>query len=42
MYLNRYYLKTTTIYFAGGSEDEHAKAVRAHAKKIKLADVTKL
>jgi hypothetical protein len=33
---------TTTIYFAGESEDEHAKAVRAHAKKIKLADVTKL
>jgi len=32
----------TTIYFAGESEDEHAKAVRAHAKKIKLADVTKL
>jgi hypothetical protein len=32
----------TTIYFAGESEDEHAKAVRAHAKKIKLTDVTKL
>ena len=32
----------TTIYFAGESEDEQAKAVRAHAKKIKLADVTKL
>ena len=32
----------TTIYFAGESEDEHAKAVRAHAKKIKLADVAKL
>jgi len=32
----------TTIYFAGESEDEHTKAVRAHAKKIKLADVTKL
>ena len=32
----------TTIYFAGESEDEHAKAVRAHAKKIKLADVTTL
>jgi len=31
----------TTIYFAGESEDEHAK-VRANAKKIKLADVTKL
>jgi hypothetical protein len=31
----------TTIYFASESEDEHAKAVRAHAKKIKLADVTK-
>jgi hypothetical protein len=30
----------TTIYFAG--ESEQAKAVRAHAKKIKLADVTKL
>ena len=23
-------------------EDEHAKAVRANAKKVKLADVTKL
>ncbi len=32
----------TKIYFAGESEDKHAKAVRAHAKKIKLADVTKL
>ena len=32
----------TTIYFAGESEDEQAKAVRTHAKKIKLADVTKL
>jgi hypothetical protein len=32
----------TTIYFTGESEDEHAKAVRTHAKKIKLADVTKL
>ena len=32
----------TTIYFAGESEDEQAKAVRAHAKKIKLADVTTL
>ena len=32
----------TMIYFAGESEDEQAKAVRAHAKKIKLADVTKL
>ncbi|HMF24493.1 MAG TPA: hypothetical protein VKG24_20545 [Pseudolabrys sp.] len=32
----------TTIYFTGGSEDEQAKAVRAHAKKIKLADVIKL
>jgi hypothetical protein len=32
----------TTIYFAGESDDEQAKAVRAHAKKIKLADVTKL
>ena len=32
----------TTIYFAGESEDDEAKAVRAHAKKIKLADVTKL
>ena len=31
----------TTIYFAGESEDEHAKAAHAHAKKIKLADVTK-
>ena len=32
----------TTIYFAGESEDEHTKAVRAKAKRIKLADVTKL
>jgi hypothetical protein len=32
----------TTIYFAGESEDEHAKAVRAHATEVKLADVTKL
>jgi hypothetical protein len=32
----------TTIYFTGESEDEDAKAVRTHAKKIKLADVTKL
>jgi hypothetical protein len=32
----------TMIYFVGESEDEQAKAVRAHAKKIKLADVTKL
>jgi hypothetical protein len=32
----------TTIYFAGESEDEDAKAVRAHATEIKLADVTKL
>jgi hypothetical protein len=32
----------TTIYFAGESEDERAKAVRAHATEIKLADVTKL
>jgi hypothetical protein len=31
----------TTIYFAGESEDEHAKAVRTHATEIKLADVTK-
>ena len=31
----------TTIYFASESEDEHAKAVRAHAKRIKLVDVTK-
>ena len=31
----------TTIYFAGESEDEHAKAVRAHATEIKLADVAK-
>jgi hypothetical protein len=33
---------TTTIYFAGESEDEHAKAVRARATEIKLADVTRL
>jgi hypothetical protein len=32
----------TTIYFAGESGDDEAKAVRAHAKKIKLTDVTKL
>jgi hypothetical protein len=32
----------TTIYFAGESEDEHAKAVRAHAIEIKLADVIKV
>jgi hypothetical protein len=32
----------TTIYFAGENEDEHAKAVRANAKKVKLADVIKL
>ena len=32
----------TTIFFTGESEDEHAMAVRTHAKKIKLADVTKL
>ena len=32
----------TTIYFAGESEEEHAKAARAHATEIKLADVTKL
>jgi hypothetical protein len=32
----------TMIYFVGESGDEQAKAVRAHAKKIKLADVTKL
>ena len=31
----------TTIYFAGEREDEHAKAVRADATEIKLADVTK-
>jgi hypothetical protein len=31
----------TTIYFTGESEDEHAKALRAHATEIKLADVTK-
>ena len=31
----------TTIYFAGESEDKHAKAIRAHATEIKLADVTK-
>jgi hypothetical protein len=31
----------TTIYFAGESEDEHAKAIRAHATEIKLADVAK-
>jgi hypothetical protein len=31
----------TTIYFAGESEDDHAKAIRAHATEIKLADVTK-
>jgi hypothetical protein len=31
----------TTIYFAGESEDEHAKAIRANATEIKLADVTK-
>jgi hypothetical protein len=31
----------TTIYFAGESEDEHAKAVRTDATEIKLADVTK-
>jgi hypothetical protein len=31
----------TTIYFTGESEDEHAKAVRAHATEIKLSDVTK-
>jgi len=32
---------TTSIYFAGESADEHARAVRAHATEIKLADVTK-
>ena len=32
----------TMIYFVGEREDEQAKAVRAHAKKIKLADVAKL
>jgi hypothetical protein len=32
----------TTIYFAGESEEDHAKAVRAHATEIKLTDVTKL
>jgi len=31
----------TTIYFAGDSEDEVAKTIRAHATEIKLADVTK-
>jgi hypothetical protein len=32
----------TTIYFAGESEDEHAKGVRAHATEVKWADVIKL
>lgn len=32
----------TTIYFGGEGEDEGAKAVRAQATEIKLADVTKL
>jgi hypothetical protein len=31
----------TIIYFAGESEDEHAKAVQADATEVKLADVTK-
>jgi hypothetical protein len=31
----------TAIYFAGESEDEHAKATRVQATEIKLADVTK-
>ena len=32
---------TTTIYFASEGEDEPAKAVRAHATEVKLADITK-
>jgi len=31
----------TAIYFAGESEDERAKAIRADATEIKLVDVTK-
>jgi len=31
----------TTIYFAGESQDDHARTVLAHATEIKLADVTK-
>ena len=31
----------TTIYFAGESEDEDAKAVRGNATEVKLTDVTK-
>jgi hypothetical protein len=31
----------TTIYFAGESDDEHAKAVRTYATEIELVDVTK-
>ena len=30
----------TTIYFAGSGDDEHAKAVRASATEVKLADIT--
>lgn len=31
----------TTIYFAGESEDDQARAVRAGATEIKLSDVTR-
>lgn len=31
----------TTIYFAGESEDEHTKTIRADATETDLADVTK-
>jgi len=31
----------TTIYFSGEGDDEHAKAFRAKATEIKVAEVTK-